>query len=80
MFSGKRLLYIKAVITAKKLAGNPDDYFCQCTAWYLDEAQAWQRISSAKGHIRQGLAPACKTFHYRYCKKIMTIISSKLYV
>ncbi|BFZ15721.1 hypothetical protein BsWGS_18760 [Bradybaena similaris] len=56
--TGKRLLYVKAVITAEKLASNPDDYFCQCTAWYLDENQAWQRLTSAKGHIRQGVEPA----------------------
>ncbi|CAG5120351.1 unnamed protein product, partial [Candidula unifasciata] len=50
--SGKRLLYVKAVITADRVASKPDDYFCQCIAWYLNDKMAWERIASTKGYIR----------------------------
>uniref|UniRef100_A0A0B6ZQM5 Ig-like domain-containing protein n=1 Tax=Arion vulgaris TaxID=1028688 RepID=A0A0B6ZQM5_9EUPU len=50
--SGKRLLVVKTVVTAEKVAKMPDDYFCQCTAWFLNEQRAWKNLLSSKGYVR----------------------------
>uniref|UniRef100_A0A0B7BH26 Ig-like domain-containing protein n=1 Tax=Arion vulgaris TaxID=1028688 RepID=A0A0B7BH26_9EUPU len=54
----KRLLYATTVITAEKVKSHKEEYFCQCTAWYLNEQKTWERLTSSKGYIRKATTTA----------------------
>ncbi|XP_005105845.2 hemicentin-1 [Aplysia californica] len=49
--SGKRLLYASYEVTEDVLSGASDDFYCQCTAWYLNADGKWQMLQGNKGFV-----------------------------